>query len=158
VAELTAEQAAKLGAALVEAASYVTALEFADEAARLDELTDQPRSPVGPSPWLRWRADCSRSLSTPRRPQALQYRRYKGADQSTIRSRHAGYAGLVMHYDAATLDNIGKTISWDAQYDRVKKAARGLYRTVGAGTWTWRAVGRPLEPLLSSLPAWIREA
>jgi 5-methylcytosine-specific restriction endonuclease McrA len=57
--------------------------------------------------------------------------------------------------DEATLDGIGKTIGWDAQYDRVKKGARGLYRTVGAGTRTWRAVGRPLEPLPSKLPAWI---
>jgi len=57
--------------------------------------------------------------------------------------------------DEATLDEIGNNIDWDAQYDRVKRAARGLYRTTGPGTPTWRAVGLPLEPLPSTLPTWI---
>jgi hypothetical protein len=57
--------------------------------------------------------------------------------------------------DEATLDDIGDAIGWDAQYDRAKEAARGLYRTVGAGTRTWRAAGCPLEPLPLTLPAWI---
>lgn len=57
--------------------------------------------------------------------------------------------------DQATLDEVGNSIGWDAQYDHVKKAARGLYRTAGAGARTWRAAGGPLEPLPSALPAWI---
>lgn len=57
--------------------------------------------------------------------------------------------------DEQTLTEIGNNIDWDARYDRVRKAARGLYRTVGAGTRTWRAVGLPLEPLPSTLPKWI---
>jgi hypothetical protein len=60
--------------------------------------------------------------------------------------------------DEATLNEIGNKIDWDAQYDRVRRAARGLYRAEGAGTRTWRAVGLPLEPLPSQLPAWITDA
>ena len=57
--------------------------------------------------------------------------------------------------DEAVLDEIGREIEWDAQFDRVMRAARGLYRTAGPGTPTWRAVGVPLEPLPAELPSWI---
>jgi len=60
--------------------------------------------------------------------------------------------------EEAVLDEIGKAIKWDAQFDRVWRAARGLYRTTGPGTLTWRAVGLPLEPLPSQLHAWITDA
>lgn len=57
--------------------------------------------------------------------------------------------------DPALLDEIGRSIGWDAQYDRVIRAARGLYRSNGAGTPTWRTTGRKLEPLPPRLPTWI---
>ncbi len=57
--------------------------------------------------------------------------------------------------DEAVLDEIGRAVHWDAQFDRVKRAARGWYRTAGAGAPLWHAVGLPLEPLPSKLPAWI---
>lgn len=56
------------------------------------------------------------------------------------------------------LNEIGNSIGWDAQYDRVKRAARGLYRTVGVGSRTWRAAGQPLASLPSRLPTWITDA
>jgi hypothetical protein len=59
--------------------------------------------------------------------------------------------------EKAVLDEIGCAIKWDAQFPRVCRAARGLYRTVGPGAPTWRAVGLPLEPLPSQLPAWITD-
>jgi hypothetical protein len=33
----------------------------------------------------------------------------------------------------AVLNEIGNAIKWDAQFPRVWRAARGLYRTTGAG-------------------------
>ena len=57
--------------------------------------------------------------------------------------------------DKATLEEIGRAIDWDAQYDRVKNAARGVYKTAAPGTWTWRARGQ-LVRLPPKLPAWIR--
>jgi hypothetical protein len=61
----------------------------------------------------------------------------------------------VVGREKAVLDEIGDAIKWDAQFDRVKRAARGLYLTVGPGAPTWHAVGLALEPLPSRLPAWI---
>ena len=59
--------------------------------------------------------------------------------------------------DEAVLDEIGRAIKWDAQFDRVMRAARGWYRTAGPGMRTWRAAGLPLEQLTSALPAWITD-
>jgi hypothetical protein len=60
-----------------------------------------------------------------------------------------------LNRDITTLDEIAHSAHWDAQYDRVLRAARGLYKTTPPSTPTWAKKGSAFEPLQSPLPDWI---
>jgi len=65
----------------------------------------------------------------------------------------------VLSRDRLVLDEIGSQVGWPVQYDRVCRAARGLYRGSPEGAPTWQSRGRftPLDrlDLRTELVPWI---
>jgi hypothetical protein len=59
----------------------------------------------------------------------------------------------VLERDRDKLEQIASEIQWPAQYDRVKAAARGIYRGQPAGVPTWSGYGQS-ERLDISFPPW----
>jgi hypothetical protein len=63
----------------------------------------------------------------------------------------------VLGRDRAVLDQIGSEIGWPVQYERVCRAARGLYRGSPEGTPTWQSRGTFTALQLERVP-WLEQA
>lgn len=61
----------------------------------------------------------------------------------------------VLDRDLSVLEQVAEEIAWPTQYDRVRSAARGLYRGEPQGAPTWRSVGSTAYLDLSASPAWL---
>ena len=63
----------------------------------------------------------------------------------------------VLGRDREVLDQIGSEIGWPVQYERVCRAARGLYRGSPEGTPTWQSRGTFTALQLERVP-WLEQA
>ena len=63
----------------------------------------------------------------------------------------------VLGRDREVLDQIGSEIGWPVQYERVCRAARGLYRGSPMGTPTWQSRGAFTALHLERVP-WLEQA
>jgi hypothetical protein len=62
----------------------------------------------------------------------------------------------VLNRDRAVLEQVGTTIQWPTQYDRVLAAARGIYRAEPVGAVSWDGYRRTARIDLAYAPDWLR--